>query len=310
MSEINAYEIQTGLDPLGMFPTSVSEDWQPRESEYARLGELLPFDWPERYRQEFDQFFNPWTYRQNAAALCGFVTSNGRSVELDVLAQELFDRMLNYTVVDRNARFVIYSFEYSREETTMKPGWVSAFGNGVVLAGTVALHECFVNPDYLDAAWELYGAFTLLKDDDAGDRWITERLEDGSLWFEEYPLEEDPQPRVLNGHILGVLGLYYLYESTGDETVLQFLQSGITAVARHVEEYRRPGEINLYDLRSPDLPDYGPARTIAQQDQLCQISLDPIFLEYRNLFAQDMPEAAETVELTCEIPSYQSRRAS
>jgi hypothetical protein len=163
------------------------------------------------------------------------------------------------------------------------------------------LYKCFGEQRYLDVAWQLARALTLLGGPGGDDRWIATELEDGSIWFEEYPYDDPPQARVLNGHIFAVYGLYYLYQHTGDEDVLALLNAGITAIERHAHLYRRPGQVNLYDLRPPDLSDYGPARTIFQQDVLCRMTGDPAFLELRDEFAADMPEEAARVTLSCEL---------
>jgi len=299
-TRVNSYQIESGLDPMELFDRPPPEGWAPVMSE-ERLGLRLPYDWPDRYRLVFGQFFNPWTYRQNVGALCGYATTHGRGETLDSLADELFDHMLAHTVRDRGARFVTYSFEYWREEGTLAPGWTSAFGNGAVMASNIALYKCFGEQRYLDVAWQLARALTLLGGPGGDDRWIATELEDGSIWFEEYPYDDPPQARVLNGHIFAVYGLYYLYQHTGDEDVLALLNAGITAIERHAHLYRRPGQVNLYDLRPPDLSDYGPARTIFQQDVLCRMTGDPAFLELRDEFAADMPEEAARVTLSCEL---------
>ncbi|MGH3650097.1 MAG: hypothetical protein ACRDU9_05250, partial [Acidimicrobiia bacterium] len=141
-ARVNSYEIRPGLDPMELFDRPPPEGWAPVVSE-ERLGLRLPHDWPDRYRLVFGQFFNPWTYRQNVAALCGYAAAHGRSEPLDSLVDELFDHMLAHTAQDRGARFVTYSFEYWREEGTLQPGWTSAFGNGAVMASNIALYDCF-----------------------------------------------------------------------------------------------------------------------------------------------------------------------
>ena len=284
--------VQLSVDPLKLYSTAPPAGWTLVTGD-ERLGLRLPYDWPEKYRVVYDQPFNPWTYQKNVAALCGY------GPEAADLAGELFDRMIEYTLIDRQARFIYYAFSYNFSGSVLEEGWVSAFGNGVVLAGTVALYNCFGEDRYLAAATELYEALALTRN--GNHAWISETLPDGTTWFEEYPLPNDPQPRVLNGHIYAVFGLYYLFDTTSDPQVLSLLRSGIQAVAAHGAEYRRPGEVNLYDLRPPDTDDYGPARTIAQQDMLCKITGDPVFLDLRDLFASDMPDAASTVTVDCEL---------
>jgi hypothetical protein len=294
------YDIQPDVDPFGFTAMSSIPDWEP-SAENVRLGLRLPFDWPEKYRELHGQMFNPWTYRTNAIALCRYTRAHGLSEPVEAIASELVDRMLEYTDLVDGARFVIYRFDHSFDGITVPSGWTSAYGNGNVMAGTLALHQCFGEQRYLDAVWELYEALIRFQYQESDSLWTSRVLEDGSVWFEEMPLDSGLQPMVLNGHIYAVWALYDLYEVSGDPEVLELLRAGLTSVAYHGPRYRRPGEVNLYDLRPPDSDDYGPARTIYQQDVLCQISAAQTFQNLRDDFAADMPEAADTLELECEL---------
>ena len=239
------------VDPLNMYATTI-QDYD---------GSDLYYEWPTN---RAPYLFNPWTYYKNVAALCG--ANNPQT------AHDLFEFAMEHV----EAGLVVYDYSYTYEGVVIDSGWVSGFGNGVTLLATVGLYECYGDPDYLAAAQDLafaYSAFTTV-------------LPDGTFWFEEYPVEGS---RVLNGHIYAVWGLYYYWNATGDWRVLPALYAGAEAVARHGWDYRRPGDINLYDLYGADTPDYGPARTIFQQDQLCVMFNDLRFKALRDAFAADMP---------------------
>ena len=79
----------------------------------------------------------------------------------------------------------------------------------------------------------------------------------GSIWFDEYPWDDAPQAKVLNGHIFAVYGLYYLYLHAGDEDVLALLNADITAIERHADLYRRPGQVNPMTSAHPICPTTG-----------------------------------------------------
>ena len=296
------FDIQPGVDPFGFTVGSGVPSWEP-SSENVRLGLRLPFDWPEKYREQHEQMFNPWTFRTNAIALCAYTRAHGLSEPVEAIASELVDRMLEYTDLVDGARFVIYRFDHSFDGITVPSGWTSAYGNGNVMAGTLALYQCFGEQRYLDAVWELYEALIRFQNQGSDSLWTSRVLEDDSVWFEEMPLDSGLQPMVLNGHIYAVWALYDLYEFSGAPEVLELLRAGLTSVAHHGPRYRRPGETNLYDLRPPDTDDYGPARTIHQQDVLCRISAAQTFKNLRDEFAADMPESADTLELECDLAS-------
>lgn len=268
-----------GLDPYLFYSTRRAWRWTPADGLY--------YAFPDRWA-EFGYDFNASIYRQNVNILCGW----GRGAE--DLASYLFDRLMAH-VDDRG--FLVHPFPYGLEGSRLNPPWVSGLGNGAVLAGTVALYECFGDQRYLDGAYRLFNAYRIRREDGG----FTEDLGDGSLWFEEYPFSWGVPPRVLNGHIHAIWGLYYLFEATGDRDVLEYIHRGVEAVAERGPQYRRPGQVNLYDLRPPETDDYGPARSIYQQDVLCQMTRDPRFLELRDQFIEDMPgHVAEIdVELGC-----------
>lgn len=296
----SAFDIRPGVDPFGFARSPGIPEWEPSSGD-ERLGLRLPYDWPAEYIER-GHMFNPWTYQQNALVLCVYARRHGSSEPLESVVSDLVDRMLEYTVEVDDARFVVYRFEHSFEGTTVPSGWTSAYGNGVAMAGTLALHQCFGEQRYLDVVWELYEAFARFGEA-ADPLWVARSLEDGSVWFEELPLGSGLQPMVLNGHIYAVWALYDLYEFSGDGEVLELLRAGLTSIAHHGWRFRRPGETSLYDLRPPDTDDYGPARTINQQDVLCQMTEAQVFRDLRDEFAADMPEAASGVDFECCLES-------
>lgn len=278
-----------GLDPERLSTKSAPLGWAPSEGP---LDEVIPFPWPDRYVAEWGQPFNPWTFKENAAALCIYGREHGPE-HVRPISEMLVERMLQYTRTDKGARWVFYDFDYTFRDRVLERGWVSAFGNGVVITGLVALHRCSSVPGLLELARELFAAFAI-----PGSRLVSD-LGDGTLWYEEYPTGDEPPAHVLNGHILALIGMYYLWDATDDPTVFDYLNRGTKAVAVHGPKYRVPGSTNRYDLLEPYIPDYGPARAIFQQDQLCLITGDERFRDLRDRFAEDMPDARTELVLQC-----------
>lgn len=251
-------------DPLKMF-TSTAEGWHPSNGLYY-----------ESSNRWADHDFNVWTFNQNAAIVC--------SVDSPQLAKVLHEQLLEHM----EGNYVVHDFPYTFEGLTIEPYWVSGFANGVALTGISALYECYDNPDFLATADRLFQGYV--------DGEFNYEMPNGSLWFQEYPIEDS---RVLNGHIYGVFGLHYYYQATGNYEALPYLLRGAEAVAVYGWDYRRPGQINLYDQYGPDTDDYGPARTIWQMDALCLMTGDDRFKDLRDAFAEDMPDYAAQVTLSC-----------
>lgn len=236
--------------------------------------------WPEGYKQPFA----PWYYVRNAALLCAWQRDNPPSENAERIAEELFDRMLEFTKVVDGARFVVYKFEHNYEGVTIPRGWTSGLGNGSVIAGTVMLHECWPDSRYLDTAWELAAAYGV--EGPREDLWFARETPEGFRWYEEVPQTES---MILNGHIHAVTGLYYLWDRHDrDPTLEDAILRGAESVLAYLPAFRRPGQINCYDLTPPCHDDYGPARTVKQQAALFEITGDARFETWQRRFADDM----------------------
>ena len=85
---------------------------------------------------------------------------------------------------------------------------------------------------YLESAKKALNAFyvevsnggVIIKE---GDGW----------WYEEYADEEGKMPRVLNGMIYALLGIWEYYKITGDENAKYLFDRGITSLKNHLHEY-------------------------------------------------------------------------
>ncbi|MDJ0694071.1 MAG: D-glucuronyl C5-epimerase family protein [Mastigocoleus sp. MO_188.B34] len=274
----------------------VPRNWKiPVHNLNDSLESILPYNLPDNYIKKYKQLFSPWTFKVNAMALANVQTSN--QAEYDALVKlkdKLIDRLLEFTVLQSQARYIIYKFDFPISDTDsvlLKP-WVSGFAQGVTLSGLYHLYQRFGDERCLKIADEIFATFTQYRNKQNNKFWVTEIDESGYIWIEEYPLNSEPQPKVLNGHIHGILGVYDYYRMRPDnKDVLTFLQGAITTVHRYVNQYRKPGHINLYDLRFKK-SDYGPQRTILQQKYLFDITGQPYFLKMSESFKKDFARAS------------------
>lgn len=278
------YDITPGLDPDLVMTRPAPQDWSPDADR--PLDEQLPQPWSDKYLDLFDQAFNPSGYKTNASLMCAHVRANPEDADVvRPIAEDLFDRMLEHTVTQGDARFVVYTFDKGYKGQEVQAPWVSGLGNGSVIAGTLALDECWPDDVYTDTAYELANAYTVLPH--GGDLWFSFVTDDHFLWFEEMPLPDPPM--VLNGHITAITSLYYLWDRDRDNDQLAaLLRAGITAAREYAPIYRRPGQVNCYDLIEPCHDDYGPERAVRQQHVLYRLSGDESFRQLRDQFADDM----------------------
>lgn len=259
-----------------------------RVDSSVALDDALPFPWPEKYLTSFRQPFNPHGFFVNAAALAGEFLRT-KDPEIQRIALGLHARLREYSVLDGNARYVVYRFPKSYRRIIVVPPWTSGYASGAALIGLTLLADVKLVPEAAQDAREILAGMAEVGSPGSREElWVSFVDIDGCLWFEEMPLPQPEQPRILNGHIRALTGLYLYWVRQRDEQAHALLCAGILTIKRHAMDYRRPGDVNAYDLLSPAIADYGPDRTVAQQDILFRMTGDPTFAAYRDTFAADI----------------------
>ena len=281
------FTITPGLDPDRVLTVGRAPGWEPRPG--LDLDAQLPVSWPKAYVTRHRQHFAPWPFQVNAALLASYVRAHPESRSLvRPIADALHRRLLEHTARVDGARFVTYGFNRRYDGVRVRAPWTSGLGNGAAISGLMALDHVFHDPRFLRTARELAAAYRI-----AGPTrdhlWFSLVADEGFLWFEEQPLDDAVQPMILNGHVTALTGLYYLWDRGGrDPQVLELLDAGLMAALHYGPRFRVPGGTNRYQLREPGHADYGPERTVRQQQVMYAMTRDRRFLELRNLFAADM----------------------
>jgi hypothetical protein len=293
------YAINTNhFDVYPVARAAIPDGWKPDNS--LDLDSALPFPWPDKYIEIFKQPFAPWAFFKNAAILNAYYIETGDERAL-VLMKALVDRFLQYTVKQDDKRFVLYDFPKPYRKIDVEVPWTSAYASGAALIGLALMNESLELHEINHLMYEIVnGLGNPINPMHVRPRyWVSFVDEKGYLWFEEMPLDREEQPRILNGHIRAITGLYIYYVYTGDQTALELLRGGIYTVEKYAMSYRREGKVNAYDLMEPYIADYGPARTINQQHVLYKMTGESLFLENANIFQADIDafERAKAEEL-------------
>lgn len=286
--KVKHYSIDFSRSPLGpYYRAKVLPEWVPVES--GTLEARMPMPWPTHFSNKpLDQPFNPWRFLDNALRIANRVPADrSESLALQRLARELVGRLVEYSELEDGSRYVVYRFDREYKGHKVAAPWTSAYGNGAALLGMCRLCERFEDEHFDAIASELFTAFLQFRD--GGGYWICEVDEGGYVWFVEMPLPGDvKQPRILNGHIRAIQGVFYYARHSGDPDARLLAQAGCTTVQRYAREYRRPGQVNRYDLSFPQYPDYGPKRTVDQQRFLAELTGDDFFADTAEMFLTDM----------------------
>jgi hypothetical protein len=265
------------------------KDWTPNLT--LDLDDALPFPWPDKYITLFKQPFAPWSFFRNAAALYNYYSQTGDVTALDLM-EKLYARFLEYTLEDNEQMFVLYRFKKPYRGIDVAVPWTSAYASGAALIGLTLMNECLGKAEILQVARKILGGLGGAIDtrETRPRYWVSFVDPHGFLWFEEMPLDQETQPRILNGHIRAITGLYIYYVFTKDQMALDLLRSGIRTVEEYTPYYRKEGKVNAYDLLEPYIPDYGPYRTIDQQRMIWKMTGETIFKTYSDLFESDISE--------------------
>ncbi|MDX8399670.1 MAG: D-glucuronyl C5-epimerase family protein, partial [Gallionellaceae bacterium] len=127
-----------------------------------------------------------------------------------------------------------YEFDYPFYGLTSP--WYSgmAQGHGII----VMLHAYLLtgNEDYLNAAIRLYRVLEL----PIAQGGVLINVEDAAIVFEEYAdpgRASERQPRVLNGNLFAIDGVFWLWQVTGSESVEQVLRQSIASVNYLIDRY-------------------------------------------------------------------------
>lgn len=136
------------------------------------------------------------------------------------------------------------------------------------------------NEKYLESANLVLNSF--YKDTPEG---VRVKLSKG-WWYEEYVDEGGKNPRVLNGMIFAIEGLYNFYKDTGSSKALELFNKGILAVKENLYKYDGRGW-SYYDILGKPASENYQKIHISQMQFLYNVTGEKIFLNYYNDWAQD-----------------------
>lgn len=152
------------------------------------------------------------------------------------------NRLLGRAIHYGGGMFFPYPFDFVLHgRGTMEAPWYSGMAQGVALSGFIRLHELTGDPKWLQAANETFASFKVPRQ--AGKPWFAV-VEDGLLWFEEYPWV--PYDHTFNGHNFAAYGLYDYWRFTNSPEAEQLLLGAITTTSRVASLVRVPGGVSQY----------------------------------------------------------------
>jgi hypothetical protein len=122
-------------------------------------------------------------------------------------------------------------WEYDFDIMGMYAPWVSAMAQGQAMSALLRAWQLTGDPRYRASAERALRAFEIPLDEDG----VRCEGPGGGVWFAEYP--KQATPRVLNGHIYALYGLWDLYRAAGSEPARELWQQGLDALRAGLDQF-------------------------------------------------------------------------
>jgi len=190
-----------------------------------------------------------------------------------------------YSLLEYNFPFPTYD---------MPSPWRSGMAQGVALKAMIKAHEVTNEAKYLEAGKLFLKSFFI----EVKDGGVTYKTDDG-WWYEEYAHENGKQPKVLNGMIYTVFGIYDFYKYTNDTEAKFLFVQGIKSLKTNLPKYDRNG-YSYYDILNKPSGDFYHNVHLTQTAKLYQITNEEIFRQYH--------EKWQSCNDICKLWEYYSLR--
>lgn len=181
--------------------------------------------------------------------------------------------LVNNAVTYGNYSILEYDFPWPVYDMT--PKWRSAMAQALAIQALNKAYEVTDDRRYLETAQMLLNSFFV----EVKDGGVTYKTSEG-WWYEEYADVGGDEPRVLNGMMYTLLGIYDYYNYTGDNNARYLFSQGMLALKNDLPLYDDNG-YSYYDILGNPAWEYHNVH-IELSDRLYSISGEEILKEYRD----------------------------
>lgn len=172
--------------------------------------------------------------------------------------------------------YVIWEINFPHEHYNLTAPWRSAMAQGQCIQVLVRAYEVTGDDNYLELARKALGVFYV----EVENGGVTFKGDEG-WWYEEYADEGGTNPRVLNGHIFALEGIYEYYAATNDEEAKYLFDMGILALKSHLPDYDSGTWTYCNTLGEMATEGYHKLH-ITQMSHLYDLTNDSIFQQYHD----------------------------
>jgi heparosan-N-sulfate-glucuronate 5-epimerase len=170
--------------------------------------------------------------------------------------------------------YVVWETNFPSEHYNLTAPWRSAMAQGQCIQVLVRAYKVTGDDNYLELARKALNAFYV----EVENGGVTLKG-DGGWWYEEYADEGGANPRVLNGHIFALEGIYEYYAATNDAEAKYLFDMGILALKTHLPDYDS-GTWTYYDTLGEMATEGYHKLHITQMSHLYDLTNDSVFQQY------------------------------
>lgn len=178
--------------------------------------------------------------------------------------------------------YLVWESNFSWPTYNNTAPFISGMTQGLAIELLTNAYNYTKNEKYINYAKEGLNAFSI----DINEGGVTYKDANG-WWYEEYAQPNmNIQPRVLNGHIFALLGIYKYYEITGDEQAKYIFDMGTTDLKAYLADFdNKQLQWTNYDLVGNRATSGYHNIHIDQLGKMYNITGSSIFDLYRNKWA-------------------------
>lgn len=197
---------------------------------------------------------------------------------------ELLLNIAEYFVNNASYRddFVVWEYTFPWEFYNMNPPWISGMAQGLAV-------------EVLGHAYDLTGKQIYKEIADKALRAFLVPIEEGGVtidtgngrWYEEYADIGGKNPRVLNGMIYALQGIYNFWLITGNEEAKMIFDKGVIALKQNLPIYDAWGW-SYYDALGNVASDEYHRIHVEQMKWLYEVTRNPMFADYAADWENDL----------------------
>lgn len=206
------------------------------------------------------KYYDEWVAKKSESARQKFMNCINRLVEM--------------TTVRDNYALYEYPFQQAYFPTVKAP-WRSGLSSAWAINALLKAHQLTHDDVYIQKCNALLRGF-YVPIQSGGFTY----MENTGWWYEEYADTNLQTPRVINGHIYAMLGVYDLWKYTQNDSAKFIFQKGLEALKSNIQLYDVGDGWSYYDIHQKISDKEYQYKMIDLMKQLHEITGEQIFEDY------------------------------